>query len=586
MAITPIRKKAKKRRFIAYDLEWVPRSLDIRVVGAYDGDHFRWFPCMADFLNWALSSEHRGAWFYAHAGGLYDVQFVLEYLIEHGDGRYEVDAKFSGSSAIIVKVKRGKNCWWFLDSFWLLRAKLRDLGKMIGLEKGGVDPLSGASEEEIEAYYRDTALGELIEYNERDCEILWHAIDEFEERLRALGGELQMTLASSAMKLFRRRFLKRPIKTNDAINEQARGAYIASRVEVFQRSCTDANYYDINSSFPFAMLSHAPGNLKSIRRTVPDSSDLYIAKARITVPESYVPPLAYRAEQSRRIYFPTGSWGGYFSSIDLQLLEDTGGTIERIEEVSVFDPFDDMAEYASTLYELRRASSDEAERMILKLLLNSLYGKTAEQSEKTSLHINPSEGFFKATTEEPGRAVNGRGLRELVMPGVWLCRKEQHVAHAHVPIAMHITAIARRNLYRYLADSRAVYYCDTDGFACSLDTELPTGDALGALKLEKVIREATFLAPKQYTMLTTEGKRLVKGKGFPGITYDDFLKLQDGAEVEIRRMMRIRENFRRGSTRPEERSYEKRMRNVVKQKRHFFADGDSRPWDVSELKDE
>jgi hypothetical protein len=94
---------------------------------------------------------------------------------------------------------------------------------------------------------------------------------------------------------------------------------------------------------------------------------------------------------------------------------------------------------------------------------------------------------------------------------------------------------------------------------------------------------AVFLAPKQYTMHTDKEKRIVKGKGFSRITYADFLKLSEGEDVEIERMVRIRENLRSGRSAPLEKIFPKGMRNSVRPKRHFHADGTSRPWDIDEV---
>lgn len=575
MALSPIRRPVKLRDFSVYDLEWIPHTLELRVIGTYDGEEYRSFFTLDDFLSFALSSRNRGRWFYAHAGGLFDVQFILDHLIRKMTKEYEIDAKFSGSSAIIVKVRRGKNCWYFLDSYWLLRASLREIGdKMVGMKKGGLDPTAGFTKEQIEEYYRSTPIAELIEYNRIDCVILFKAIEIFQDALIRLGGQLQMTLASCAMQLFRRKFLHETVKTRSGINEMARSAYVASRVEVISKTCTDANYYDINSSFPFAMKSPAPGQLREMRRSIPQGErQIYLARGRVRVPEGeHLPPLPIR--EKGRIYFPVGAWDGWFSNVDLELLEETGGGIEHIEEVLCFDPFHDLSDYAETLYEMRRPLDDsDPMRTILKLLLNSLYGKFAEQSEKQALYINPGAEFFQRPIQ-----------REMVMPGVWLATEEAEVDHVHVPIAMHITAIARRNLYRYMSASRESYYCDTDGFACSLDSIFETGDKLGDLKLEKVIREGLFLAPKLYTMLTSEGKRIVKGKGFSKMTYQDFLRLEEGDNVEIERMVRIRENLRAGRSEPMEKVYEKRFRGSVRPKRFFESDGSSRPWHVDELR--
>ena len=78
----------------------------------------------------------------------------------------------------------------------------------------------------------------LIGYNKTDCEILWKAIDQFEKEIFALGGQLQQTIASTAMTLFRRKYLQRDIYTSEKLNEISQESYFASRVEVISATST------------------------------------------------------------------------------------------------------------------------------------------------------------------------------------------------------------------------------------------------------------------------------------------------------------------------------------------------------------
>jgi hypothetical protein len=240
--------------------------MQLRLCGVHDGKRYTAYRTIEHFLNDNLTSKNRGKWFYAHFGGMADLSFVLAKIVEHARKKphfsYSVEASFSGSSAIIVHIRQGKNSWHFIDSFWLLRDKLANIGKSIGMAKGlsvpGWDDMTQAEKED---WYANAPFGDLLVYNEQDCWILWNAIHQFQETLLSMGGQLQMTLASCAMHLFRRRFLSRDIHIPAHVNEAARKAYFSSRVEVFQSSCDNAFYYDINSSFPYAMTFPCPGNI-------------------------------------------------------------------------------------------------------------------------------------------------------------------------------------------------------------------------------------------------------------------------------------------------------------------------------------
>lgn len=568
MKLKPERRPIERPRIATYDLEWIPHSLEIRVVGFYDGDSYRDFGSIDAFLNAILTPKYAGVWIYAHAGGSFDVQFVLDRISERE--QYEVFAHFAGSSAIIVEVRSGRNRWIFLDSYYLLKAPLRKIAKMIGRDKGGVED-TGKNREEIEAYFRDTPIAELRDYNQGDCVNLYDAIQAFAERLRSLGGELRMTLAACAMGLFRRKYLKHTIPIVPSINEAARAAYTASRCEVLNKVCKSGFDYDINSSFPAAMLQPQPG--KAIRRLrgIPPHGP-FLLHARFTVPEVPIPPLPYRMKKTRRIYFPWGTWEGWITDIDLDLLRSVGGDVDYIHESILFEPIHDLAGYATTLYEMRRRANDEALKYILKILLNSLYGKFAERAEKTSLLINPAK--------RPQGA-------EMLKPGVFLVREEKNVAHAHVPLACQITSIARRALYEQMMRCKEIYYCDTDGFVAGKKDVLEVSDKLGDLKREAIVKSGMFLAPKLYTIEKTDGKRIIKAKGFSKISFKEFTDLAESRTVEVERMIRIRENLRRHSSlSPLEILVPKRMRSKDQPKRNFSKSGASVPWHVDDLETE
>lgn len=569
--LTIIKRKRKIRDYLTYDLEWIPGDLKLRLFGVYDKARgYRCYQSVRAFLYNELTSKNRGKWFFAHAGGLADFQFVLEELAKRE--QFQVRACFSGSSAIIVHVSRGKNAWHFVDSYWLLRDKLEEIAKWIGTEKGAQE--QRRTKEQAKEFYAGAPLYDLMKYNEQDCKILWDAIDLMQDVLYDLGGQLQMTLASSAMFLFRRRFLSGDIETNWSVNNSAEKAYFASRVEVLNSDCYNADYFDINSSFPYAMTKPCPGELIDITRSLPDHG-IYMADVTIDIPECYLPPIPMRL--CGRLFFATGSWRCWLTSIDIELLQREGGRIMRVWQVKHFAPFHDLTEYALTLYNMRKKASTPFERTAFKLLLNSLYGKFAERREKTSIHVNPEK--------------IDRDNWEMLFPGAWLYDRIVPVPHRHVPISAHITARARQTIYEYMSDCREVHYCDTDGF--STTSKLVTGNELGDLKLEKRIRHGHFVQPKVYRLEGQDrnsnggwselGDRGVKAKGFSGMDVPRFERLLEGQAIEYERMRRIKELARRGDFRPREDVIFKRLKQEALPKRFMYPDGHTRPWQIKEL---
>lgn len=591
MTFGPILKAPEKRVFSTYDLEWTPshspekskalglEPLQVRLVGCFDGQRFTPYKSIREFIRGELTRANHGRWYFAHAGGLYDIQFVFEWIIKHAIDEFEVSAAMSGSSAIIVRVSRGRNHWTFVDSFWLMRTSLRKIGKWMGMQKGG------------EAGKTDVfwaPLGELTDYNEQDCRILWHALARLEHVILDLGGQLEKTAAATAMSLFRRSYLKREIVTDISVNDIARQAYVASRVEVFEPVATNAWSWDINSSFPYAMTHPVPGSMIGEGRKLPGRG-LYLADVEITVPPCRIPVLPVRGPKDGRIYFPTGSWRHWYCSTDLDFLEETGGRINKVHRVIRFEQFDEMSEYANDLYQKRVESNDEGYKQILKILLNSLYGKWAEDGRKSKIVFNPGSSVLKLPNWVPG----GTGKR-LIRPGVWEVVEERTVAHAHVPVAVQITAFARRTLGRYLLDAPRVYYCDTDSLCVPDSHSYAESSALGGLKMEKRMRAAHFQGPKLYAWREEHEKDWnVKAKGFSRVSTpsgenrqfagDDYWALVRGEPVKLSQFCRVRETIAKRFPEPAEEVREKRLRGMLRPKRRPCSDGTTQPWDVAEL---
>lgn len=582
--ITTIAGKRKRPPFLVYDLEWVPTfrqdgtrnkdAMQMRMAGVYDGERYRWYTTMDGFIASELTHKNRGKWFYAHAGGLADFQFVIDRLQKLG---YSVQGSTSGSSAIICHVSRlvprrnddgtitwiaGKDRWHFVDSYWLIRDSLRNIGKWAGV--GG----KGNDAESVD-YYADAPLLELRDYNERDCLILYNGIQLFEKVLYDLGGQLRMTQASCAMDLFRRKFLSHDIATDATVNEITRAAYFASRVEVLSTWCEDAYYYDVNSSFPYAMTYPVPGELKGSYKGRPkgDPEDLWMADCEVEVPDSYLPPLPVRA--GGRLFFPTGKWRGWYSNVDIEVLLKSGGKLHKIHESMTFHPNTDIRDYSLTLYDLRK-KSEGVVKVVCKYLMNSLYGKFAESDLKSEIIVNPTK-------------INPEWT--MMTPGVFTHEKVVAVPHMHVPIAVHVTAIARRTLYDYMGLSSELHYCDTDGF--STTQRYRDGNELGEIKLEKHIRKGRFIQAKVYHLdgSDTDGNdmQVVKAKGFSRMTLEKFEKLLNFEEITYTRMARIKENARRGDFTPRESVWHKGIRPDAISKRVFYPDGQSRPWNLDEL---
>lgn len=590
MTIKVIQSIAKRHDIGVYDLEWHPDTMKLTLFGVNDGQSYRAFRTVEDGMEYMLQSHYAGKWWFAHNGGLADMAFLLEYFRK---AKVEVNARFSGSSAVLVEArKRGsaKNgkarVWKFCDSFFLLRTKLEKIGKHLGLLKGETH--------DTELYYRGYSQ-ELRDYNEQDCAILLEAVNQFQEQILGMGGEMKPTIAATALNLFKRRYLTDDIRTTDWVNDLVRNAYIASRVEVFRKYGFDLSQWDINSSFPSSMIHPTPGKLLEIignprggSINLPDfADDCWFAECTIQVPDMPIPPLPLRREG--RVYFPTGVWKQWFSGPDLKLLEECGGKVLTAHQALKFEPRTDLRGYVQDIYKLRKESESPFEKEIYKLLMNALYGKWAEQAWKGSVLFNPANLSEALKTKYDENGFVKRRAEELT-PGVIAVEERQDIEHEHVPFAAHITSNSRALITRYLWEAENIngeipYYCDTD--CVVMKGVLENSNELGKMKLEKEIKKGIFLAPKFYIKDDE-----TRAKGFPRLSQDAFMHIADyGYAHRVERMARPKEIIndfaagRRKDMNPRMLNFPKRLRLLPENsKRVFTNDGDqSRPFTVDEI---
>jgi hypothetical protein len=451
------------------------------------------------------------------------------------------------------------------------------------------------SEDEVRKWYETVSLEELIPYNERDCEILYRAIDAFQALLLEEGGVLQKTIASCGMTLFRRQYLKESIRTNKGVNNIARKAYHASRVEVISKQCVNANYFDINSSFPFSMCKPQPGSKLQDHIGLPDRllqnpERSYLVRAEVTIPDCYIPAMPYRDEHTNRLFFPTGKWESWFTDIDYELMIEEGYKINKVIESMEFAVFNDLGEYATRIYNKRKTTDDHFMRILYKYLMNSVYGKLAERPEKKKMWINPDASTIIRLDEkynglEKCYVNNGVFLEDIYLP----------LEHVHVPVSARVTALSRKLIYEYINTPENAFYCDTDGFAT--DSDFITGNELGDLKLEKIIYRGEFYSPKVYKLEVDkngEEQTIVHAKGFSLGKQDTpekrieainrFNAIVEGKHIMVERMSRVRENLRK-RLEPTEIVVSKALSDEVIPKRFFYPDGESRPWHVEEIKE-
>lgn len=604
------------------DLEWYPSTYELRLVGLYIRGRYYAFYTLEDFFRFLLTPRFKGIQLYAHYGGKADFVFFIAPLIRAG---YRLTGLVSGSSVISMTISDGRNTWELRDSFWLFLDKLDSVGKsFIGRGKSKC------------AF--DAPINLLRSYNENDCVILAASLVKLDELWRSLGGALAITNASNAMTLFRAVYLnENGIKTNPDLNKLLREkAFVASRVEVFRRDFTQAiaesgntigHMYDIRSAHPSAYYEPLPGALRETngfnRRL---DNPPYFADVEVEVPAGlHIPPLPIRVEG--RILFPTGRFRSIYNDVDLMLLEQCGGRVTKVHSVWHFEPCYDLAGYADALFPLKEKFKKEALGQLAKLALNGLYGKFAEDENRTGVIFGAlTEGEARLATRKPVKGHDSDCDCNLCQPikivssGVAIKHTIRHAAHEHLPFACAITSSSRYKLTTGLwALEKAgsfVMYSDTDCAPCTPPRggePIPVGPKIGQWDIQyDDITGGVFGQPKLYGLHFRDPKTCkpcdgtgkddtdncewcagsgvtyehVKAKGLRRMHYHELESYLRGEYITTKRMMRVPELIKASkkgaAITPRDKEVRKRATGAVQPTRCFYDGNRSRPYDFDE----
>ena len=541
------------------------------LAGLFDGEHYnetKGDECLIDLLELILSDRFDGWTFYAHNGGGFDWLHMLHHIRDAGF-KFEIVAVGSTIQMLIVKppTKSKRKGWRFLDSYKLIPLKLADACHTFG----GLEKL----EQDLDAHEDDPSWSE---YLRRDCEGLYDVLTRFHDLVETrLRGEVGITAASTSMKTFRRAYQTDYVQRHTQHHPFFRESYYGGRVEIFEEQGEGLHYYDLNSSYPAAMLQPVPVGEKIIWEGMPTKQLMKgavgFARAKVDYPETVnIPCLPHRCETSSKLLFPVGRFEGVWPAVELLRAEEQGATVEWGHSIWMqARPI--LAPMVEDLYAYRdksRPDYDPGLALTAKLLLNSLYGKFGMKTEREKLVIL-----------EPGQRVpDGSRAANPMDPDclIWWIPETADAPYIIPQIAAHITALARLRLHDYLTladETGTLAYCDTDSIITT--AELPTSTELGALKDEGegVLYSGEFLLPKLYCLKGDDESLKIGMKGYSLPKGDSkrrrlYERVKEGDVIEFKRLEKIgalaANGFLRG---PEMRTVTKQLRSRDEKRRHL-----------------
>ncbi len=404
------------------------------------------------------------------------------------------------------------------DSFNIFSTSLKNIGEQIGLAKLDIDIdlISGKVQE---------VTTEMISYCKRDCEIVFLAL----KKLVSLTGCIRPTLASFSMEYFRNSYLHTSLEYSPLVYDFF-SSYFGGRTEAFKIGTTNAECIDINSMYPHAMVTARfpnPRTLNKCKKSELNKTYIdYLIKNYEGMLECTVIhkkttfgylPLKHKINKSDKLIFPYGTFRGFWNFNELRFAIEQGAVeIIRYHSCTYSKNFI-AGVFNNFINETYTKRHDNTGFMsyLFKILMNSLYGKTATKINTESLYFEEIPIEFLNELNKKGTIFEIQTFNKERQDCFIIVHKEKNEYPAYsIPLfASYITSFARvhllQNMIRY--EKQAIVYCDTDSIFYEQSMKVKDSNVLGKFKKEnKIVTKINGL--KDYEFIT-DNKKQIKLKG-------------------------------------------------------------------------
>lgn len=492
----------------------------------------------------ALMSLPRGAQVWAHAGGKYDVLWLIDYLASTGR-LPKASVSMSGASATSVKIKDGP---WLRDSARLIPMSLAKAAKIAGPNRSKGDP--GMAYEDMHANMTRYQWANVLKYLVSDVELLRDVLFAVGDYASAQGIELRGTIGGTAWATASKWCDLDKAEWDAGVYQRVAPGYKGGLCAVNRTNEPYIFRFDRKSAYPASLMEAVPMGLpRECSETQAGkafaSGKPGVYHAQVTMPESLCPMLPVR--HRNRLAYPHGAIRGEWTHVELQYAVECGATVERFECAVVWDKEEcRLAKYANTCFDLRDGLPKEQKKALgvwLKFLANSLTGKLGQSPDNRVVAL----GDY---ADDPSYELVGSS------PWVWSKNTWRIPTCAMVHWAATLTSRARVELHREIAHAGDAWvYSDTDSVFATKTLDRNIGEELGQFAYEwsseskrKPDRRKPngadweCKAPKvyRYTDLST-GDDVAHAKGVPGardgdtIASDVWSRYVKGERIESER---------------------------------------------------
>jgi DNA polymerase type B, organellar and viral len=478
----------------------------------------------------ALLSLPQGYNAWAHAGGRFDVLWLLDWCKRNGRIP-AAQIRLSGSSIASLAIRKGPV---FRDSNRLMPMSLaqastmfegerkeklelpcrcgRDCGGYCSITRG----MTGKERERVEAY--------LV----KDIESLRDTLVNLNEYCASHSLVMSGTVASTAWNTAKVSCGIWDTSWDSRAYRFARLGYYGGRTEVGRTVAERVYRYDRVSAYPAALSLDVPtGEMRLVydRRIAKRVWSLQrqgFYRVSIDVPEQIAPPLPIRLDN--RLAYPWGKISGVWSRDEILRAEETGAKILAIEAAIVWEKEEPLLKpHIEHCFSLREKAETKSLKTWLKFIANSLTGAFAQDPEQDVVAL--------------GEEYADRQGYEPVGNYDWIWRRKvfRISERAHVQWAGVLTARARIELNRQITHAGDSWcYSDTDSVISTKPLTRNIGDSLGAWKFEGEATQFEAIAPKVYTYMDESAARYARAKGIPDAVRE-WDRINAGEEIALNR---------------------------------------------------
>jgi hypothetical protein len=474
---------------------------------------------------------------------------ILDVFHQLPNRGWELEKNISGSGAFALTFKKGNYKIRILDSTNFFKTSLASLGDSFKLSK--MD-LSDEKDENGNPYNVFTAPDDILtRYCQRDTDVLQLAVTtlmNFIEREKL--GKMAITIAGQSLNAYRARFYPDSgifLHNNEEVLRLEQDSYKGGRNECFFVGNKKEPVYvlDINSMYPYVMRTFeyptkwTGGYLKNptieylAENYFNKNKLLYVAECIINTNENIY------GLKGERLTFPLGQFTTILTTPEIEYAYNNGHLIQ-VKRIAFYEKDYIFRSYTDYMYNNRercKHEKNDADSLLYKYFMNTLYGKFAQLERTTEIlgDCNISEvgstSIFDHDTQKNYtiRQIGGKVFKEVIT--------DNPTYNAFPAIASHVTGYARMYLAQLIRTANTttingkkefkqnVYYVDTDSIFTNFEgmtnlTEYIDEFILGKLKIEYVSNNTEIRGLKDYSVevMNSKTQELVTKDKIKGIS--------------------------------------------------------------------